>query len=526
MKLKEKLITLFAVLSVSIQLYGQSAKLKWGEDLDNTIATPDFILGERNGNVFVASSKGKNYYFQRYDSENLSLKIDKKIELEKIDKAPQDMEAFALQGEEVIVYTSTYKSKLRKLYYTTLNKEGIAVHEPRQIFEIPVASETTSSDFRFHTSEDGNYIAVSVYAEFASEKKKKFFSKVFDVTHNEVNKMDLEFPMLKNVKTLYNINRFCTDNDGNIYVLSSLFTEYIMGKYHYSELQVITKNRIENKEFKEAIQYSGSGKIYLSNIKFEVNAKGDLCVFGFYSTQVITSTQSYLPINGSMFVKISGTTHQAEIKKFQPLSNEIMVSLLGAKMATKKNAGIYGFSIDNLFFKDDGGFLITGESSMGIEPSMYYNQIYVFDFSNEGDITWAKVINKSQTDLAATIGSAYARAANVFLYVNRNFFFSYLVGEKDGKICIIYNDQKDNVGLPVKNLDEDKIKGLTAPAKGVPIVIYIDEKGETSERKAIEGGLDEDVKIRPMVSTQTSSNSIIVYGSRKSKDKLGRITLE
>jgi hypothetical protein len=85
---------------------------------------------------------------------------------------------------------------------------------------------------------------------------------------------------------------------------------------------------------------------------------------------------------------------------------------------------------------------------------------------------------------------------------------------------ILFNDNVKNKGIT----DIEKIKSMTNYNNAVPTLFVFDDKGNIT-RKDPEEVIKNELVIRPGIFFRKSENEYIIYASRKSKDKIGRMIL-
>lgn len=92
---------------------------------------------------------------------------------------------------------------------------------------------------------------------------------------------------------------------------------------------------------------------------------------------------------------------------------------------------------------------------------------------------------------------------------------------KNGQLNILFNDNKKNKGIT----DIEKIRSLGNYNNAIPTLFVFDDKG-TITRKDPEEVIKDELVIRPGVYKRTSENNFLIYASRRSKDKIGKMTIQ
>lgn len=173
-----------------------------------------------------------------------------------------------------------------------------------------------------------------------------------------------------------------------------------------------------------------------------------------------------------------------------------------------------------------------GIGPLGIQPITYItNEIIVTSLKPNGTLDWSNVVAKEQ---AATITVAslniFAASGNANFAVGLGLsipiasmgkgpeYLSAIPIYKDGKLSVIFNDNKKNKGVT----DIEKIKSLGNYNNAVPTLIRFDEKGNIT-RFDPEEVIKNELVIRPGVFYRKNVEELLIYASRKKQDKLGRM---
>jgi hypothetical protein len=104
---------------------------------------------------------------------------------------------------------------------------------------------------------------------------------------------------------------------------------------------------------------------------------------------------------------------------------------------------------------------------------------------------------------------------------DQTIYYSYLLGIKDDKIMVVFNDDPANARIRPAH----ETATLRKTKGAIPMQVTITESGEAS-KKTLFGAADTDVVIRPRISFQSSDTRILIYGSKGDPDKFGVITFE
>ena len=101
-------------------------------------------------------------------------------------------------------------------------------------------------------------------------------------------------------------------------------------------------------------------------------------------------------------------------------------------------------------------------------------------------------------------------------------FLSFIPIYKDGQLNILINDHIKNKGIT----DIEAIRSMGNYNNAVPSLFVFDSNNGTMSRKDPEDVVKNELVIRPGVYCRKNDKEFIIYASRNSKDKLGRMILE
>ena len=100
-------------------------------------------------------------------------------------------------------------------------------------------------------------------------------------------------------------------------------------------------------------------------------------------------------------------------------------------------------------------------------------------------------------------------------------YLSILPIYKDGKLTVLFNDSEKNIGIT----DIEEVKKMARYNKALPTAFVYDQDGNM-ERIDQENAEDKQLILRPGVYYRKSPSDYIIYSSRKSVEKLGRLKVE
>lgn len=294
----------------------------------------------------------------------------------------------------------------------------------------------------------------------------------------------------------------------NMEVSKDLKTVYFMGKAYFKkrrfdakerrfqyELVRITNEGHKTQEFADAGRYPESLKPVLTG--------SDLVVVGFYSDR---KDNRY---NGLVHFKLNPQSLSMSSKKYNPFSNQFMLDKFGREVdAQIKNLVFKDVHItpkNNIIFSAEEYFVTQGEDFDGNGSrkmdKFHYNDIVCAKLTANGDMEWARNINKTEVtkgDSSYASYSMYGHGEDTYFFINS--------GE---------NPQK---------LSKERIMFKQGFSRNPNLfVIKMDASGNLSHKKLID---DKEVRLPIMVSRplfNRTNNTLLFYAKRGTKKQLVQV---
>lgn len=460
----------------------------------------------------------KGYYIQHFD-KNLKVKneFDYKVKRSRI------RNAFIKDGKLHLIELESVKKENRIVYKSVssdINNFSFKSKELLSISEDNIKKYFGVVLFPFFINNfnqmDGNHLG-----EVVMSKNNKFFAINFDFkdkdkeTHkifvfNDDLEMVYDRLIVKDIKDhLFKYNSFdIDDKDGSVYFLGKSFENNSSrskkkGKtnYHF-ELSKISKDDEKTVSFKNPEKFIGSLSLVKNN--------GKLSCVGFYGNK---DEGKY---NGVCLFNLNSNTLALEAKKFNPFSEAFLSDKYGDRAGKKKRKKKKG--LRNIIFKSvevmlNGDLVINAEEdyitthtnfgpngTMRTRTTQHYDDIISFRLNSNGDLKWARNINKAQTG-------------------NQNSSFTPIsIGEKTYFFI--------NCSDKLKKLSDDRIQFKQTSAKNSNLyVISINGNGAYDIKKLIDR---KDSKVYYKVSNGVVSdhkNEVILLGKRKKNSQIIKINI-
>jgi len=485
-----------------------------------------YTLEDDNGGITTIRAyygglipKLKGYYIQQFDS---NLKLIKELDYEVKKKTIKN--AFLKDGKiHLIELEKQRKEKkfainvasanVNDLNFT--NKEILTFSEDniKKYFGVVLFPFFINNGF---SQIDGNHLG-----EVVVSANEKFFAINFDFKNKDKethkvfvfnDKFELVYDKLiqKNIKDkLFEYNSFdVSGKDGTVYFLGKSYENNSKktkkkGKanYHF-ELYKVNANNEKNISFKNKNKF-------IESLSLLVNEDRIACV-GFYGNK------EEFKINGVCLFDLNPETLENNFTKFNDFTDEFLTDKYGNKEGRKKRKkkkgirnidfkGVYLMANNDIVINAEE-FFITTHTSMNANGGMttrtiyHFNDIMAMRMDKDGNLKWARNINKAQTGLA--------NSSFTSLPVNESSYFFINCSDK------------------IKNLSADRISfKQTSSKKSNLYVITIDENGNFKHKKLID---DKESKVYYKVNNgliNINNQSVFLLGERKKKGRILKLKI-
>ncbi|NQX86008.1 MAG: hypothetical protein HRT67_08900 [Flavobacteriaceae bacterium] len=486
----------------------------------------EYSLEDSNGGLITIRSfyggigkKLQGYYIQHFDPK---LKLIKETEYE-VDKNNVLKNAFIKDNQlHLIQYIISKKedkisfnvssADLSNLKFST--KEILTLSEKNQkkyfgVMIFPFIISNISQYDSDHAGEiimskNNNFFAINFDINNKDKETHKIF--VFNKNFEQIYEQLIQ----KNIKDKYfDYNSIdIDDTDGTVYFLGKAFENKSRKSkknkktnYHF-EIYKIDANGQTNISFKNDTKFISS----LELIKF----KDRLACIGFYGDKDESK------INGVSLFNLNPETLEIQKKKFTPFSKQFLSDKYGDKKGKKdrkQKNGIKNIDFKSLNVMDNGDIVLNAEefyetthTSMSAGGGSTTYTVYHFDdimslrLNKEGDLKWARNINKRQTGF---INSSYT---------------SITVGE-DSYFFINCSDN-------IKKLSAGRIAFKQTKAKKSNLyVIKINQEGNFNFKKLID---DKESKVYYKVNSgiiNLDRQTVVLTGKRKKKSRILKLKI-
>ena len=411
-----------------------------------------------------------------------------------------------------IEYFNNKKEKKTEAFLYTSSKDKFDFSK-KKIFEVSsdrypsffktlFSSSKIDSDFKGNMSfsKSGKY---TVFNIDSSDKKNEHHSIiVFDENYNKLWEKEFELPY---DDVNFHLQDVKVSDNGEVFVLGKVFQKKNKkkgGNYHY-ELFKIEKGKVNSKQILVKDHF-------IATLELDFMKDDTLSCIGFYSNK-----------NENRFKGVCSFIFKSEdvsIKNsvFSPFTEQFLID----KYGKSKDKELRNIKFKNVSYPKEGGMIITAEeffitttymhTQYGGYTKISYNfdDIIILKLNNQGELVWARNINKSQTagyfsDPLMSFGTAQYNNYE-YLILNAHKKMGELSG---GRIkfreSFLWKATKKNTNLYIAKFNSEGD------------FVY----------KTLLSNKDEAAPFNCRFIEQVSENELILYGQRRSKKQFLKITL-
>ncbi|TYP97906.1 hypothetical protein C7447_10372 [Tenacibaculum adriaticum] len=463
--------------------------------------------------------KIKGYYIEHFDKD---LKLKNEFDYE-VDKSRIE-NAFVKDGKLHLIEFENLSKEDQIVYRalsTDINNFNFKSKELLSISEDNIKTYFGFSLFTVFFNNGVDQMDGDHLGEVIMSKNNKFFAINFDFkdkekeTHkifvfNDNLEMVYDKLIVKDIKDrLFKYNSIDVDDqDGSVYFLGKSFENNSTKKkkkgkanYHF-ELSKINKNGEKIASFKNPDKFIGSLSLVKNN--------GKISCVGFYGNK---DEGKY---NGACLFNLNPTSLALDAEKYNPFSETFLSDKYGdreGKKKRKKKKGLTAIKFRSIEAMPNGDLVINAEEdyitthttfgpngTTSTTTVQHYDDIISLRLNNQGDLKWARNINKAQTG-----------------YQNSSFT-PISVGEKTYFFI--------NCSDKLKKLRDDRIQFKQTSAKNSNLyAISIDGDGAYDIKKLID---KKDSKVYYKVNNGIVSdhkNEVILLGKRKKDSQVIKINI-
>ncbi len=517
-----------------------------GKEIEKTNGKIVRIAGEANGKVYTLATKGKKYFIKVFDSSGMALESTNEIKLPDFKGKEIDFEEIKVLNDRIYILGSIYsrKEKISRLFAMEVSASGKITSNKKKIFSIKVTKKKERGAFYFKKSPDGSKLLILHAALFDKQEKIQYEVKLLDENLN-VLMSNLKTVPFKDRRGLeFTIADFDVNFKNDVFLVVNESYRNKKTKKNIEKFQVHLF-KAENEYKREIVKINLSNKEII-NCQMLANSKNKIQLVGFYSS-VRKNGKANKELKGVYAIVIDPVASKVSSLKFNEFDYKTKVKLLGERRA-KKGKDLKPLYVPHtLIEKEDGGFLLLSELAYiiekkggGIGPlaatAIVYvkNEMIVTSLNPDGSIAWTNVLAKEQkaaftayslnlTFSSGGGGLTVGGGLSIPLGIAGKGpeYLSVLPIYEKGDLTIVFNDNVKNIGIT----DIEEIRPLGNFNKAVPTAFKFDKVTGDITRVDSEGNKKNQLILRPGVYYRVTPTEYIIYSSRKSKDKLGRMTI-
>jgi hypothetical protein len=456
----------------------------------------------------------KGYYIEHYDK---NLKLLKETEIERKDN---DFQGLMIDGDKVYIMETAYVKDADVLNFNVLESSlGELQFTPKTLFSLP--EEDVKRYFGigigiFFIDNGWSQMDRGAFGEVTFSKNKNFFAVNFDIKDKEAQ-TQLLYVFDKNLNKVFQ-KEFKRDIKDKFFIYENVDVDdttgdiFLLGKVFENESRKSKKDGKANYHY-ELHKINATGETQTS-FKTDENFVGSL--YTLRSDKTISCAGFYSEKNDHRYkgvcrFNLDPNTLSATQKSFMPFSAEFV----NDKYGKAKDKELKNLTMRSIHLAPNGDivlnaeeFYITQHTSMSpnggvsTRTTYHYDDIVTVKINQEGNLVWARNINKRQ----ATSGAQMEYLSFASSILNED---TYLFINCSDKIRTISNDR----------LEFKEGKSLFA--------VKIDANGKYTYKEIL-GEKDSEVPffIRQGTHTTTDGREMVFVGRKKSKKQFLKLNIQ
>lgn len=517
---------LFAQPADQTQLiWGQELKEPGNSFLYKIITTNDTgIYALRKENSRNEFDGPANIYVEHYTPQ-MKLKRSSKIPM-KYNKKRVEIEDVMALGGKMYMFTSFNNEAKQKnyLFAQELTKRLEPKKKLQKLAEIPTKNKANEGYFAFKIAKDSSKLLIYNQKPQRKKERESFTINIYDNQLNPLWEKEIKLPYPdKNVS----IENYEIDNDGNVYLLATIFEKNKRSKrntpnYRYAILSY-RQDKEKVKEYPLTL-----GEKFITDLTFKIANNGHLVCAGFYSDKGGNNAR------GTCFFRLDPAAEDIYAKNTKAFSFEMRAADLSNKKKNKardaeesgkvkKQAELKSFALDHLILRNDGGAVLVAEQYFVNTSTAFYDQYNPYRFNGyangrtefyynyndlivaniqpNGEIEWVTRIPKSQETLN-----------------DGGYYSSYTIATVGSQLCFLFNDNKRN--FERNDVDLHSFNGSSRNT--VITLAKLSNDGHLEMYPLDKKGQD-NLILRPKVSRQTGKRTMILFGENGRRFKLATL---
>lgn len=504
------------------------------------------IAGETNGKIYTLANRGDNYFIKIFNSEDMSMISVTEIEMDDFKNKEPEFEEIAIIDGRIFILGSVYdkKEKISNLLAVEVSEDGKMTKNAKKLFSTQVTKNRERGAFYIKEAPNRDRLLILHASLFDKEEVIQYEIKLIDSDLNIVAENLDKVPFEDRRDLEFDIADFDVNDKDDIFIVINESYRDRKSKTNNEKFQVhVFKS--DNGFKKEVIDIAFTDKEII-NCEMLAGLNGKVHLVGFYSS-VRDNGKANKELKGVYSSIIDVNSNTVEQLKFNEFDYDTKVKLIGERRAKKGKDVKPLYVTHSLIEKSDGGLILLSEyqlvilgRSSGIGPLAFTpvthvnNEIIVTSINPDGTVGWSDVIAKKQKAAYTTMSVGFGTFAGdsnftvsagvsvpVAVLGKGPEYLSAIPIYNDGKLTVLFNDNSKNYGVT----DIEEIKWLGNYNKAVPAAVIFEDNGEMT-RVDQEDAEKAQLILRPRVFYRSSPSEYIIYSSRRSEDKLGRMTIK
>lgn len=518
--------------------------IEYGEEITEEKGKIVNIIGEANNKIYALGFKGKKKYFLKvFDSKSMAILSNNLIKLPEVKGKKLRFEDLFLLNGNVYIFASYFdrKSKEFKLEAISVSENGEVSSNTTNLFSSPVSKGSARGSFYFKLSPDKTKVLALHAGLYAKEDAVKYNLKFIDSNLNILANHSEKVNFVDKKRYEFDISDFSSNINDDIFIVTNESHLDKKKKTTFSDLNIHVFKKANNYK-KEEIKIDLSGNELL-NCKMVATQANTLQLVGLYS-ELRKNGKPNKKLEGVYCGSVDLTNNSTQPFKFNKFDYETKLNLLGERKAKKDKDLKPFYTIHSIIEKEDGGLILLSEYSqviygksqgigpISVTPTTYINnEIIITSLKKDGSLDWTNVVAKESRATTNIIGfGLLAGGADGSLTVSASSSIPlFALGKgpeylgaipiyKNGKLTVLFNDNIKNSGFTKM----DDIKRMTSYNKSTITAFEFDSIGKLT-RIDKDNPTTDQLNIRPQIFFDKYNDEYIIYSSKKSVDKLGRM---
>ncbi|MBX3101678.1 MAG: hypothetical protein KF690_04155 [Bacteroidetes bacterium] len=502
--MKKNLLLLLTPLVLVSGAFAQNVDIIWGDLLkDKKYYVEDYagIVGDDTYVLYAYRGNKYKFHLQKLNSRMKEV-YSRDVDIFNPDEKNIRFEtSYIMDG--VIHYFSEYYDKKSNAHKLLLSQSDLEAKKEGSVMEMATITSNkkyNKGGFRVVPSPDSSMFLLYSDEMYRRNEEEKFsFRVVFRNMKDVIWEKSVSLPH-KDKNT--DMSQVQIDNMGNVYVLMRIYKERKersrgQSTYYYKIV------KLENPTGAVQEYELDLGEYYIEDAEMKVDLSNALVCTGFYAEKKRSDVTS-----GFFIVKLNGANGQI----LQKFVNKVD-GLYPEKIKYSDKVPYY---IRRMIPAKDGGLTVVAEQyeliistytdSKGNVRTVYhyyYMDVVVIALDKDGKLAWNCRIPKAQHT------------------INDNGIFSSIIAaEKNGKVYIIYNDNKLNLDV----YEDKKLKNMKLGNKSMAMMAVVQPGGQY-KKYALFSKKDIKSYLRPKYYLDCKNGDVIIQAITAKATRIGRIVI-